>query len=175
MRAARTPPEPAPMTNKSTSLSAIARYRPVMKTAAWRLNKRGSKRMPSFLQLFAHLRNHFVGQGVRPILRESQAGVGNFRLFGEHFFAQRRFIEREQVLEFLLGKTRRIEARYLIAEFVEARRQIGAHLLGDLVEDFAQVRVLLKQQKFCLLDDACDQWREQRSGTRGVYDVFGGR
>src|SRR5665647_1041563 len=99
MRAARTPPEPAPMTNKSTSLSAIARYRPVMKTAAWRPNKRGSKRMPSFLQFFAHLRDYFVGQSVRPILRESQARIGDLWLLGDHFFAERRFVERKQVLE----------------------------------------------------------------------------
>src|ERR1700730_9906160 len=109
MRAARTPPEPAPMTKRSTSWSAISCYRPIFpKPVGRRSNRHWSKGVAFFLQFLAHLCHHLVGERVRPILREFQTVIDDLWLLDDQLFSGRRFVECEQFLELLFGKVNRI-------------------------------------------------------------------
>src|SRR3569833_1069350 len=81
-RAARTPPEPAPITNKSTS-------RFVMLSSLQRLPRRSlvrrtaSLREAPLLQLVAHLGRLVGRELVRPFLRELHAAVDHLGLLLE--------------------------------------------------------------------------------------------
>src|SRR5690242_18593206 len=92
-RAARTPPDPAPITNRSTSRSAIV----CSSTGppAWNAPVRRSQIVTSFLEFNAHLGNHLFGQLVGPVLGEFHAAIDNPRLLRKHLLADRRGIECE--------------------------------------------------------------------------------
>src|SRR5690348_13301521 len=160
MRAARTPPEPAPITNKSTSCPAIAYASPDL-SAGLSSGAAGSHRVAPLLQFIAHLRRHFGRELVGPVLGEVHAVVHDDRLLGEHLLACRRLIEGEDLLELLLGEVRRVLPRDFLSHLGEARLKVVAHLGGDLVEVLLQHRVLLQEEQFRLLDDARDQRTEQ--------------
>src|SRR5947209_2368089 len=112
MRAARTPPEPPPITNRSTS-SAIAALSVVL-VFARRPNFSGD-RLAALLHLLAELAVHFVTESLAPVLHVLQAGVDRLRLLGLHLLADGRLVEREHVLEFLLGESCGVDARHLIS------------------------------------------------------------
>src|SRR4029077_1179121 len=82
MRAARTPPDPPPMTKRSTSWSAI------------------SEIVSALLHLGAHLGNDVLGKAVAPLAGVGHAFVDDFRFLDDHLSAERRLIEVQQVLQF---------------------------------------------------------------------------
>src|SRR5262245_7602989 len=106
MRAARTPPEPAPMTKRSTSGIANPSPNPGShpRSCPHRLDF-----VPPPLHLRAKLGNDFVGKLVPPSLHVLGALVENDRLLRDDLPAERRLVEREHVLELLLGEPRCIE------------------------------------------------------------------
>src|SRR5215470_11124430 len=87
MRAARTPPEPAPITNRSTSKSLIAGSPSVAR----------SERVSALSHLGAQALQRLFVQLHRPILRRRHGLFDEVRLFGLQLLAERRFVEGERI------------------------------------------------------------------------------
>src|SRR5436305_2427151 len=113
MRAARTPPDPAPMTKRSTSRSAISATR-------YALNI-----MPALSHLGAHLADHLLGELVRPARHGTHALVRNPGLLRQQLMAERGFVEGERILELLLGEPAGVAARGFGQKLRRAGREIG--------------------------------------------------
>src|SRR4051812_25567084 len=90
MRAARTPPDPAPITRKSTSWAAISA--PARKAA--------SQVVALLLHFLAEARRHLLVDLARPHFGARQALVDDGRLLGGKFLADRRLVEGEHVPDF---------------------------------------------------------------------------
>src|SRR5947208_6333530 len=91
--AARTPPDPAPITKRSTSVIQ----------APSRIGRR-SEIVALLLHLGAHPAHHLFGELVGPLLDAAETVVEEFRLLIDDLAAQRRLVEGERVLELLLGE-----------------------------------------------------------------------
>src|SRR6478736_1786909 len=104
MRAARTPPEPAPMTKRSTSWSAISRRHHIIRTIAPVIGDNPLKRVTPLLQFVAHFRDNLVGERVCPVLRKFQAFLTDFRLLGEQLHADWGLVERQYLFELRFGE-----------------------------------------------------------------------
>src|ERR1700759_567461 len=143
MRAARTPPEPPPMTNRSTSKSDMLHI------------------VSALLHFGAQLAHDFDGKIVAPAARIGHAFVERPRLVSQHFLTDRRLVEGENLLEFRLGEMARIKARGRVHDLLPA----GLKVLVDLGRDVADVlgphRVGLNDRIRGLLDHAVDQGGEQ--------------
>src|SRR5262245_50124414 len=135
MRPARTPPEPAPMTKRSTS--GIANSSPNPRSDP-KSRTPGLDLVTPPLHLRAELGNDFVSKLVPPSLHILGALVENDRLLRDDLTAERRLVEREHILELLLGEPRCIEPGALVDDFGDTRGQLGAQLGGDLVEGPAE-------------------------------------
>src|SRR5437660_6229540 len=96
MRAARTPPDPAPMTKRSTSRSAI---HPIQSAAA---DRPRSNFVAAFFHFGAHLADDLFRELLCPTRRRSHALVRDQGLLKKQLVAERRFIKGEYVLELLL-------------------------------------------------------------------------
>src|SRR4051812_31587751 len=99
MRAARTPPEPPPMTNRSTSKSAI-----VSPPGRW--SDRPPASYPPRLHILAALvhlgAEHLVdvlGEARGPFLHELRARQDRLRLLHQQLLADRRLVEGDDVLQ----------------------------------------------------------------------------
>src|SRR6185312_15705992 len=99
MRAARTPPDPAPMTKRSTSRSGICLSQP---------RPRPLDFMASPLHLGAHLRHHLFRQFLRPWIDTLHRFVKDSRLLLDHFLPKPRLVESEHVFELRFREARRI-------------------------------------------------------------------
>src|SRR6201998_1099539 len=86
MRAARTPPEPPPITKRSTSWSAILRITLHIVSALFHLG--------------AHTGHDFFGEVVRPLAGIGHALVKHYRLLGQLLLTERRLVEGQQILQF---------------------------------------------------------------------------
>src|ERR1700754_4977241 len=95
MRAARTPPEPPPMTKRSTSNSAIS------SSSCFPFR---SDVLAAFLHLGAELAVDDLGKLLRPLVHIGHAELDRPRLAGEQLLAERRLVEGDEVLQFLLGE-----------------------------------------------------------------------
>src|SRR6266478_3016915 len=165
MRAARTPPEPPPMTNRSTSNSAMvtlpgfyfltrflhANRHPLRSKTLWK---------SYLLAALAHLGAEFTvdgfGKNLRPLVHKGHAELNCPRLGGEQFLPQRRFVERDQVLQFLLGELVGIDRRHPLADFLLAASKLLRDDDGYFVEVLLIVEVALHQLILGLLDDVGD-------------------
>src|SRR5437762_10617939 len=122
MRAARTPPDPAPMTNRSTSSGiALPPFGP---------NARQLELVVAALSHFrAHSRDHGLGIFVDPDLRALGRLFAGLRLLLDHLLAEWRLVEGDHVLEVLFGERTRITERDLLVQFLPARRAFLPHQL----------------------------------------------
>src|SRR5258708_6517092 len=96
MRAARTPPEPAPMTNRSTSSDIPA---PIVA-----LRRELELGVAAFFHFRAHFRHHGLGIFVDPDLRTLGRCLAGLRLLLNHLLAERRLVEGDHILEVLLAE-----------------------------------------------------------------------
>src|SRR4051812_37670728 len=102
MRAARTPPDPAPITKRSTSRSAIHLIQSAPRIAP-RLNF-----VAAFFHFGAHLVDDLCREFLCPTRRRSHALVRDQGLLKKQLVAERRFIKGECVLELLLREANSI-------------------------------------------------------------------
>src|SRR5436190_18009738 len=102
MRAARTPPDPAPMTKRSTSRSAIH----LIQSAG------ADRPRLDFVTASFHFGAHLVDDLCRELLcptrRRSHALVRDHGLFNKQLVAEWRFIKGDCVLELLLREANSI-------------------------------------------------------------------
>src|SRR5258706_7146176 len=149
IRAARTPPEPPPMTNRSTSNSAIQ--------APLKAGVCGSY----LLAAFAHLGPEFAiddfAKLLCPLVHKGHAELNCPRLGGEQFLPQWRFVERDQVFQFLLGELVGVDRRHPLADFLFAASKLLRDDGGYFVEVLLIVEVALHQLIPGLLDDVGDR------------------
>src|SRR3954451_7546809 len=96
MRAARTPPEPPPMTKRSVSKSAM--------TGVLRLEI-----VAFLLHLGAKAVHHILTDALTPLLNIVEGFVEHLWLDRNHLFAEGRFVERQHVFEFLLAESIGVE------------------------------------------------------------------
>src|ERR1700758_1177589 len=95
-RAARTPPDPPPITKRSTSCSAISHV------------------VSALLHLGAHFTHDLLGKVIRPLAGHRHAFVRGFRFFGNDLLAEWRLIERQKLFQLCFGEMARIDARRII-------------------------------------------------------------
>src|SRR5262245_18027190 len=119
MRAARTPPEPPPITNRSTSCEAIAAFRCPSNERAAVCQHPGVvpqelEVMTSLLHFRAKPAQNLVGRPGRPHLRETNSLLEHLRFLRDQFLAKWRLVEREKLFELRFGKAPRIEGRHLV-------------------------------------------------------------
>src|SRR4051794_20956234 len=104
MRAARTPPEPAPMTNRSTSRSAMVNLAcrpPPPAVSGGRRCAGASKRVSLLAHFGAELADYLFREPVGPVLDVGHALFQHLRLKIDQFLAERRLVERYGILDFL--------------------------------------------------------------------------
>src|SRR5262249_33648474 len=145
MRAARTPPEPPPMTKRSTSYSAMA--------APPFLREARSDRLVALLHFLAERLVHDTRKRQRPLVHVGHAELNGARLGRQQFLAQRRLVEGDEILQLLLGELVGVDLRHAFADLLFAAGEI----LGDdhrhLADILLVVEVLLDQRVLGLLDD----------------------
>src|SRR3954454_23832743 len=95
MRAARTPPEPPPMTNRSTSKSAIG-------SPGTRSGR--SEILAALFHLDAELFVDRLGKNLPPLVHIGHAELDRPGLVHEQLLTERRLVKRDQVFQLLLGK-----------------------------------------------------------------------
>src|SRR4051794_28103441 len=117
MRAARTPPEPPPMTNRSVSKSLIARR--VLPLGPLEI-------VPLLLHLGAEAVHHFFRDTRTPLLHETESRIEHLRLLHQHLLPERRLEERHQLLQLGVAEARSVLPRRLVHQFGGARRIFGA-------------------------------------------------
>src|SRR4051812_29072631 len=126
IRAARTPPEPPPMTNRSVSKSAM-----MVRGAALKI-------MALLLHLGAEAVHHFLADARPPLLlHEIEGLIENPRFALLHLLAERRLVERNQILQLGFGERRRVVFAGLVDDLGAARRELIAQLVRDIVEVLA--------------------------------------
>src|SRR5215475_11057660 len=141
IRAARTPPEPAPITNRSTSGIPI-----VCSVLSLDL-------FSSFPHLGAELGDDLVHELVRPLVDVAGALIEDQRLLRDDLAADRRLVECQHVLELLLGELRRIKARAIVEQLRGSRRELSLQLGRHFVEILAQHWIGLQEQRAPPLND----------------------
>src|SRR3954468_19027120 len=139
MRAARTPPEPAPITNRSTS--GIPRVRLLLSLDLF----------SSLPHLSAELGDDFIRELVSPLVDVASALIEDRRLLRDDLAADRRLVERQHVFELLLGEPRGVKARAVVEQLGGSRRELGLQLGCHFVEIFAQERIGLQKERARLL------------------------
>src|SRR5215475_2047181 len=107
IRAARTPPEPPPMTNRSTSNSAIFHLDPI-----W---KQSLDLLAPLAHFGAELAVHGLGKVLGPLVHIGHAELNRPGFAGEQFRAQRRLVEGDEVDQFLLGELVAVDLRHALA------------------------------------------------------------
>src|ERR1700722_20631007 len=116
MRAARTPPDPPPITKRSTSYSAM------------------SDIVTAPLHFCAHFGNDVVGELVAPVSGVGHACLKRLRLLDNELAADRRLIERQNIPQFRFGEIAGIDARARIYQFVDPGRVLPLQVGCDFVE-----------------------------------------
>src|SRR6185312_7560144 len=137
MRAARTPPEPPPITNRSTSNSAM-----VSPDRVW---SHRSDLLAALAHLGAEIGIDLFGKPLRPLGHVSHALLNRLRLGRQQFLPQRRFVEGHQILQFLLGELARVDLCHPLADFLLATGQLLGHDHRNLVQILLIVEIGLQQ------------------------------
>src|SRR3981189_895454 len=176
MRAARTPPEPPPMTNRSTSNSAMAT--PLYSPSPRSLRRGAKNERSGFLAALPHLATERgvdgFGKHLRPLVHIGHRELDGARFAREQFLAERRLVERHQILQFLLGEFVGIDLCHALADFLFAAGQVLGDDDGDLVEVFLIVEVGLQQRVLGLLDDVGNGVGVHRARVLHRQDLLGG-
>src|SRR5262249_28097490 len=130
MRAARTPPEPAPITNRSVSKSLIGYSK------LGRSSKPGrSEVVALLLHLGAKAVHHLLGDARAPLLlHEGEGRVEHLRLLHQHLLPERRLEEGHELFELSIAEARRVLPRRLGHELAGLRAIFGAQLRAHLIE-----------------------------------------
>src|ERR1700712_4966913 len=117
IRAARTPPEPPPMTNRSPSKSAIC-------------SPGRSQFRSDFLAAFFHLGAELIvdrlGENLRPLVHIGHAELDCPRLRRKQLLAERRFVKRHQILQVLFGELIGVDLGPVFGDFLLAAGE-GLH------------------------------------------------
>src|SRR3954471_18096064 len=113
MRAARTPPEPAPITNRSTSGIPIV----------WL--DLGLNFFSSPSHLAAELGDDFVRELVRPLVDVAGALIEDHRLLRDDLAADRRLVKCQHILELLLCELGGVKAGTVVEQLSGSRRELG--------------------------------------------------
>src|SRR6267142_415672 len=180
IRAARTPPEPPPMTNRSTSNSAMVTQNATSLLTRFLHANRHPSRIKfgtgpcsktlcksNLLAAFAHLGAEFTvdgfGKNLRPLIHIGHAELNCPWLGGEQFLAERRLVEGDQVLQLLFGKLVGVDLRHPLADFLLAAGKLLGDDDGNLVEILLIVEVALHQLILGPLNDVGD-----RAGVHGA-------
>src|SRR6266576_710449 len=142
IRAARTPPEPPPMTNRSTLNSAMVTL-PGFYFDAFFSREPASTSLEIqwksyLLAALAHLGAEFAihgfGKNLRPLIHIGHAELNCPWLGGDQFLAERRLVERDQVLQLLLGKLVGVDLRHPLPDFLLAPGKLLGDDNGNFVE-----------------------------------------
>src|SRR5579862_3416489 len=116
MRAARTPPEPPPMTNRSTSKSDMLHI------------------VSALLHFGAHAIHDVDRQIVGPFGGAVHGIFDGLRLLDDHLLADGGLVERQDLLQLGLGEMRRIGASGGVDHLAGASVEFLVHLSGDFVD-----------------------------------------
>src|SRR5215212_3681613 len=111
MRAARTPPDPAPITNRSTSCAAIVRS--ATKSRHW-----SSQVVAFLLHLGAKPGHDLVSHLFRPFLGPRQPLVDDGRFLGDELLSNWRLVERDHLFHLGFGEALCIKACDLVDDLV---------------------------------------------------------
>src|SRR3954470_19987219 len=103
MRAARTPPEPPPITNRSTSNSAISSS---TCSVVDQLDL-----LAALAHLGAELRGHGVGEIRGPLVHGGHAHLDRLGLGRKQLLADRRLVEGDEIRDLLIGKLVAVDLR----------------------------------------------------------------
>src|SRR3954454_21068292 len=114
MRAARTPPEPPPITKRSTSYSAMA--------APPLFRQPPSDRLVALLHLVAEFLVHGARKLQRPLVHIAHAKLDRPRLGHQQLLSQRGLVEGHEILQLLLGEFVGIDLRHAVADLLLAAR-----------------------------------------------------
>src|SRR5262245_22498347 len=156
MRAARTPPEPAPMTKRSRSIGGQM-----------------SDLVAALLHLDAEFADDLLRQAVRPDLRILHALVENDRLLADQLAPERRLVEGERVFELLLGEAAGVDPRCIVEELGAAGHVFHAQLGSDIAQVLTQHRIGPQQDDARLLDHADDDRLVDRGGALDRDELLG--
>src|SRR4051812_4057523 len=127
MRAARTPPEPAPMTKRSTSSD--------ISIGPDQQSGEGSEIVVTPLpHLRAHLAHQILGVFLDPSLGALADRLAGLRLAVDDPLAERRLEEFKHVLEVLLGINAGIAARDFLVQLLPPRGGVAAHGLHRCID-----------------------------------------
>src|SRR5215471_14939825 len=165
IRAARTPPEPPPITNRSTSNSAIPTSTEFVP---------GSDLLAALAHLGTKLAVDDFGELLRPLVHIGHAELDGAGLVGEQLLPKRRLVERHQVLQLLLGKFVGIDLRHALTDLLLAAGEILRHDHRNLVEVLLVIEVRLKQRVLGLLDDIRNRVGIHRGRVLHGQDFLGG-
>src|SRR5262245_39904666 len=127
------------------------------------------------LHLGTEAHQNFLRYLFRPRLSAVQALVDHGRLLGGEFLAQRRLVERGQLLQLGFAEALGIEPRDLVNDLVAARRELRPQLPRDLVEILEQPGIGRKEDILGALHHARDNRIEHVDGALGGEQVLGGR
>src|SRR6266851_1525807 len=181
IRAARTPPEPPPMTNRSTSNSAMvtlpgfyfltrflhANRPPLRSKTLWK-----SYFLAAFAHLGAELGVDGFGKLLRPLIHIGHAGLNCLGLGREQLLAERRFVKRDEVLQLLLGKLAGVNFRHALPDFLLATGKALGDDYGDFIEVLLIVEVSLQQRFLGLMNDVGHRVGIHRAGVFHRQDFF---
>src|ERR1700683_2997699 len=116
MRAARTPPEPPPMTNRSTSKSDMLHI------------------VSALLHFGAHAVHDVHRQIIRPCGGAAHRVFDSLRLLEHHLLANRRLVERQNLFQLGLGEMAGISTCGGIDHLAGAAVKFLVHLRRDFVD-----------------------------------------
>src|SRR5260370_14553880 len=148
MRAARTPPDPPPMTKRSTSCSAMLQI------------------VSALFHLGAHFVDDVLGKIVRPGAGHGHALLHGLWFLVNNFLAKRRLIETQELLQFRLGKVSGIDPRGAVQKLFRPRVVLPFQIGGDLIEVLTPHEVRLHEHVSGLYHHPADH------RLKGIFDML---
>src|SRR5689334_3344227 len=144
MRAARTPPEPPPITNRSTSKSAIS-------SSTRSLSLSPLDLLAALAHLGAELSGDKIGEFRRPLVHRHHAHLDGLRLGRKQLRSERRLVEGDEILDLLVGELVAVGLRHLLADLLLLAGEGLRDDHRDLVEVLLVVEIGLEQRLLGLL------------------------
>src|SRR5260370_19881159 len=137
------------MTNRSTSNSAIKA--PV--ASPDRRRSRGSYLLAALAHLGAEFAIDHFGKTLGPLIHEGHALLDRHRFGRQKLLAERRSVERHQVLQLLLGECLGVDSGHAIADFLLATGELLRDDDLNFVEILLVVEIGLQQLVLGLMDE----------------------
>ena len=130
------------------------------------------------LAALAHLGAEFTvdgfGEILRPAVHVGHAELNGAGLARQQLLAERRLVEGDEVLQFLLGKLVGVDVRHAVADFLFAAGKLLRDDHGDFVEILLVVQVGAQQRILGLLHDIGNGARVHRAGVLHCQNFLGG-